>query len=424
MAQLIMDIGELLTLQPAMAKGGRRVLEADLGILKNHAMYIEKGQIAWIGPQKKIPKALARPSRTRASTKAGAKPASRLKEISCNGQTVLPGFIECHTHTVFAGHRAAEFEMRNQGVSYQEINRRGGGILSTMKNTRAASEKDLQQQSQARVDRFVAQGVTTLEIKSGYGLDLKSEIKMLKVAKNLRGPKIVTTFLGAHAKPPEFASYIDYLDFLRTSLLPKIRRDDLARRVDIFIEKGFFEKDAAKVFLSAAKEMGFEIVIHADQLTLSGGASLGVELQALSSDHLLQVGAEEIARLANSEVTCVLLPAADLYMKTAYPKAREMIDAGARVALATDFNPGSSPTQDLGLVGLLARLEMKMTLPEVIAAYTVGAAHALHREAEVGSLEVGKSADFICTDLEWQELFYSVGHVSPRSVYRDGKSIY
>jgi imidazolonepropionase len=194
--------------------------------------------------------------------------------------------------------------------------------------------------------------------------------------------------------------------------------------VDIFIEKGFFEKDAAKVFLSAAKEMGFEIVIHADQLTLSGGASLGVELQASSSDHLLQVSAEEIVRLANSEVTCVLLPAADLYMKTAYPKAREMIDAGARVALATDFNPGSSPTQDLGLVGLLARLEMKMTLPEVIAAYTVGAAHALHCEAEVGSLEVGKSADFICTDLSWQELFYSVGHASPRSVYRDGKSIY
>lgn len=410
MAKLITNISELLTLQPAMAKGGRRIQEADLGMAQNQAMYLENGRIAWLGPQKKIPKHFAQKK--------------KLKEISAKGLTVMPGFVECHTHLVFAGNRAAEFEMRNQGVSYQEISRQGGGILSTMKQTRAASLKVLQTMSQKRVDHFAAQGVTTLEIKSGYALDLKNELKMLKVAKALQGPKIVSTFLGAHAKPPEFESYTRYLDFLRTDLLPVIQRQKLASRVDIFVEQGFFEKSAAREFLQAAKAMGFELVIHADQLTLSGGAELSVELGAHSGDHLLQVGSAEISKLSASEVTCVLLPASDLYMRCAYPKAREMIDAGARVALATDFNPGSSPTQDLNLVGLLARLEMKMTLPEVIAAYSVGAAFALNLQREIGSLEVGKSADFLCTDVSWQELFYSVGQQTPLSVYCQGESIY
>lgn len=399
-----------MTLQPARAKSGRRIQEADMGISSQQAMLIEDGKIAWIGPQKKVPKEFSKKK--------------RLKEISAKGLTVLPGFVECHTHLVFAGNRAAEFEMRNNGVSYQEISRKGGGILSTMRSTRAESPKSLTERSQKRVDQFVAQGVTTLEIKSGYALDLKNELKMLKVAKSLRGPQIVATFLGAHAKPPEFASYAEYLDFLRTDVLPQVRKQKLASRVDIFIEQGFFEKDAGREFLKAAKEMGFEIVIHADQLTLSGGADLCVELGAHSGDHLLQIGDEQIRNLSQSEVTCVMLPAADLYMKSAYPPARKIIEAGGRVALATDFNPGSSPTQDLNLVGILARLEMKMTLPEVISAYTVGAAFALNRQHQVGSLEVGKSADFICTDVSWQELFYSVGQRIPLAVYCQGESIY
>jgi imidazolonepropionase len=190
--------------------------------------------------------------------------------------------------------------------------------------------------------------------------------------------------------------------------------------VDVFVENGFFNQEDSRGFLQAAKSLGFEIAIHADQLTISGGADLCVELGARSGDHLLQIQDRQIQKLAASQVTCVLLPAADLYMKCNYPPARALIESGARVALATDFNPGTSPTQDVNLVGLLARLEMKMTLPEVIAAYTVGAAYALNLHHEIGSLELGKSADFMCTDRSWQELFYSIGQSTPTSVYKNG----
>lgn len=404
---LVTNISEMLTLAPANEKEGRRITEKDLGIKTNQAMYVVSGRIEWLGAQKEIPKILARNK--------------KIKEVSMKGQTLLPGFVECHTHLVFAGHRAEEFELRNQGVSYQEISKRGGGILSTLQETRAISERVLFAMSQKRVDDFVSQGVTTLEIKSGYSLDLKNEIKMLKVINKLRGPRVVATFLGAHAKPPEFASHWGYLQYLRDKVLPKIKKLNLASRVDIFVEKGFFESEESRQYLAAAKDLGFDLVVHADQLTLSGGANLCIELGARSGDHLLQIRDLEINKLARSNVTCVLLPAADLYMKCAYPPARKLIDAGARVALATDFNPGTCPTQDVALVGLLARLEMKMTLPEVIAAYTVGASYALNLANEVGSLEVGKYADFLCTSNSWQETFYSVGGRLPTSVYRNGQ---
>ncbi|MGZ3803735.1 MAG: imidazolonepropionase [Pseudobdellovibrionaceae bacterium] len=407
---LVTHIEELLTLAPAMKKEGRRIQEADLGIERNQAMYIEKGRIAWLGPQKKIPKTLAQQK--------------KLHVFSAQGLTVMPGLVECHSHLVFAGSRAAEFELRNQGVSYQEIARRGGGILSTMKETRQISAQKLKAIAQERVNRFLSQGITSLEIKSGYALDEKNEIKCLKVAKSLKGPRIVTTFLGAHAKPPEFDSYSDYLIFLKNKVLPQIKKQNLSRRVDIYVENGFFNKKDAGDFLQAAQESGFDVVIHADQLSLSGGADLCVDLHALSGDHLLQIGDTQIQRLAKSQVTCVLLPAADLYMRCTYPPARKLIDAGARVACATDFNPGTSPTQDVALVGLLARIEMKMSLPEVIAAYTVGASFALNLQSQVGSLELGKYADFMCIDKSWQQLFYSIGEAAPVSVYRSGKLLY
>lgn len=392
-----------------MQKEGRRITENDLGIAQQQAMFIEKGRISWIGPHKKIPKELAK---------------KKVKEFSAKGMTILPGLVECHTHLIFAGSRAAEFEMRNQGVSYQEIAKKGGGILSTMKQTRAMTPKQMLEVSQKRVDNFIAQGVTTLEIKSGYALDEKNELKTLKVAASLKGPRIVPTFLGAHAKPPEFDSYKGYLDFLRDKVLPQIKKQKLSKRVDVYVENGFFNKEDSREFLKAAQTMGFEVLMHADQLTLSGGADLSVELGAVSGDHLLQIGDSQIKNLAKSQVTSVLLPAADLYMRCNYPPARKLIDAGARVALATDFNPGTSPTQDVNLVGLLARLEMKMSLPEVLAAYTVGASYALNLHAEVGSLEPGKSADFMCIEKDWRQLFYSAGERSPTFVYESGARIY
>ncbi len=410
MGTLLKNISSLLTLSGAAQKGGRHVQREDLGVLPKAALYFENGQIRWFGSDRKIPKELAK--------KKG------LREWNLGGASVLPGFVECHTHLIFAGDRSDEFELRNQGLSYQEISARGGGILSTVKKTRTASLSHLTSIAQRRADRFIAQGVTTLEVKSGYSLNLKDEVKMLKAIKRLKGIRTVSTFLGAHALPPEFDSHEAYLQFLSEEVLPVVYQKKLAQRVDIFIEKGFFPLKASEGYLAKAKKMGFDVVIHADQLTLSGGSRAAVRNEALSADHLIQIGPREIKELAKSEVTCVLLPAADLYTKLQYPPARQMIDAGARVALATDFNPGTSPTQDLSLVGLLARLEMKMSLPEVISAYTVGAAHALKLDSKIGSIGLGKSADILCIEGDWQSLFYSAGEVRNSLVFSCGEQTF
>lgn len=405
---LFENIDSLLSLRPAYQKAGRKIVEADLDIIQKAAILTRKGRIEWIGPKGKIPK------RYFSEIK---------KQTSLQGRTVTPGLVEAHTHTVFAGDRASEFELRNQGTPYLEIAKRGGGILSTMRATRKASASHLSQLTQQRVDLFIEQGVTTLEIKSGYGLSLKDELKLLRVAESMQGPQIVTTFLGAHAKPPEFNDHESYLNFLQAKVLPEVKKKTNCRRVDIFTEKGFFEKPMSRKYLQTAQELGFAITIHGDQLTLSGGSELAFELGAKSVDHVIQVDDKVIHDLAKSATTAVLLPMADLYMKCSYPPARKLIDAGARVALATDFNPGSSPSQDVQLVGLLARLQMGMSLPEVLAAYTVGAAFSLGLENQIGHLDIGWDANFTVWDCDWTQLFYSAGARPANAVYRFGKKI-
>lgn len=396
---------ELLTLSGAARKGGRHVVEEDLGVVPRGTMVVRAGRIVWLGPDRSLPREWAR---------------SRAQEFDLKGRSVLPGFVECHTHLVFGGDRAEEFEWRLRGTSYQEISARGGGILSTVRQTRGASSAALLKRAQARAERFLAQGVTTLEVKSGYGLTLKDEFKCLEVAAKLKGPRVHATFLGAHALPPEFKSYEAYLEHLGREVLPALKKRGLASRVDIFVEKGFFPVEAAREYLRMARSLGFETVVHADQLSLSGGAALAVELGSRSADHVIQVGEEQIKALAGSETTAVLLPTADLYMRCPYPPARQLIEAGARVALATDFNPGSSPTQDLNLTGLLARLQMGMSLPEVFGAYTVGAAWALGCAADRGSLELDKRADFFSTPESWRLFFYEAGRVIPKEVFVNG----
>lgn len=383
------------------------------GFRAGFSMLVHQGKIVWIGEDRLL-------------TRSKLKNLSRQKvthEVDLKKKLVFPSFIECHTHALFAGSRAEEFELRNQGVSYLDIAARGGGILSTVKSVRKSSASDLLQATQRRINRFMEQGVSTVEVKSGYALDLKNEIKSLEVIQKLKGPRIVSTFLGAHAKPSEFSSHAEYLEFLADQVLPVIRRKKLSERVDIFIEKGFFEKPESQRFLQRSVEMGFQLVVHANQLTLSAGADLALQLGARSADHVIQLDQSLIQRFAESQTVAVLLPAADLYMKCPYPPARALIDAGATVALATDYNPGSCPTQDLSLVGLLARLEMKMTLPEVFRAYTQGAAKALGLQNEEGALDVGKLANFISTEADLNDFFYSAGEIPSHDLFIRGKKI-
>jgi imidazolonepropionase len=376
------------------------------GFESKMAFVVERGLIQWIGKQSQVSKKF------------------KIKKIfDLKNQLVFPSFIECHTHSLYAGSRAAEFELRNNGMSYVEIAQKGGGILSTVKATRQASAVQLLQITQKRVNEFLRQGVSTVEIKSGYALDLKNEVKSLEVLKKLKGPRVVSTFLGAHARPPEFTDNSSYLKHLADKVLPVIKKKNLAQRVDIFVESKFFEKAESEVYLKAAQELGFAITIHANQLSLSGGVELALDFKAQSADHMINLDDKIIKNFAKSSSVAVLLPAADLYMKCAYPPARKLIDAGACVALATDYNPGTSPTQDLALVGLLARLEMKMTLPEVFKAYTVGAARALGLHLEEGGLEVGKAANFICTEAELTDFFYSAGFTPAHSLFIRGNKV-
>ncbi len=399
-------IKTLYTFQGIAAKDGRGVTDADFTPIPRAAMVVDKGVVRWVGPERRLPREFR-----------------KHRDVDLKGQNVYPAFLDPHTHLIYAGDRAEEFEWRNSGVSYQEIAARGGGILSTMTKTRKASPAKLRAEAEKRVRELVNQGVTTIEVKSGYALNLKDEVKCLKVAAELGPARIVPTFLGAHARPPEFKTTPEYLKYLAESVLPVIRRKKLADRVDIFVEKGFFESADSRAYLARARELGFQITIHADQITLSGGSELGLELGALSIDHVIQIDDALIEKIARTNITPVLLPAADLYMKCAYPPARALIDRGARVALATDHNPGTSPTLDLQLVGLLARLQMKMTLPEVFSAFTFGAAAALGLSDTLGSLEPGKNADFFATGAAPTDHFYAAGARLEPQVFREGRRI-
>jgi imidazolonepropionase len=262
-----------------------------------------------------------------------------------------------------------------------------------------------------------------LEIKSGYGLSFDAEIKMLKAASGMLGPQIVSTYLGPHAVPVEHKNSKGYLDEILDEHLPKLKKSKLTCRLDMFVEAGYFDMEDAEKYVMKAKELGFELTFHADQITRTGASEFGARIGARSVDHVIQINDSDVQILAESETTAVLLPIADMYLKCNYPPARKLIDAGARVAIATDFNPGTSPSQDLSLVGLLSRLEMKMTLPEVLAAYTLGSSYALGLQDHCGSLEIGKRADFVSLGGSWRDLFYQIGHHPVDKVWVGGKNL-
>lgn len=379
MSKLFTDISQLLTLEGARKKDGRHPEEKDLSIIENAAIAVDTdGKIGWIGKTSEIPErysASARESRA--------------------GQTWIPAPVECHTHLIFAGSREKEYGMRCGGMTYQQIGEKGGGILSTVKATREASFDKLTQLAESRIRKFEQKGVGALEIKSGYGLTLESEIRMLEVIERLRSKsqlKLVATFLPAHAVPPEFKGRQDeYVKVICDEWIPEVAKRKLATFFDIFIEKGYFDLKQSEKMIRSALDAGLKIKLHVDQFNAFGGAELAAKLGAVSADHLDCVGDAGIQAIGKSKTVAVLAPGASLFTATPFPPARKLIDAGARVALTTDFNPGTCPSTNLGLMATIAASQMKMTLPETIVALTYGAAAAVGLESEMGSVSVGST---------------------------------
>jgi len=350
--------------------------------------------------------------------------------VDATGRVVLPGFVDAHAHPVFGGSRVDEFEMRAQGATYEEIAAAGGGIRSTVGKTRAATEDHLLAQAIKHTDWFLRCGTTTIEAKSGYGLSVEDEIKILRVVRRLNQEtpvEFVPTFLGAHAVPEEFQSAPErYVSLVIDEMLPRIAEERLAEFCDVFCEQGYFDLATSRRILSAAKECGLGIRMHADQLTNGGGAGLAAELGAVTADHLEQTEAPGIAAMKGAGVQPVLLPASVYALgKTRYPRARDMIEAGLAVVLATDFNPGSSPTPSMAMVLSLAATQMKMTPAEGVAAATINAAYSLNRGDRIGSLEAGKHANFAIFDCEdYRELAYWFGFPQTHSVYVQGERVW
>lgn len=347
--------------------------------------------------------------------------------VDAGGRVVLPGFVDAHTHPVFAGTRVDEFEERSAGATYQEIAARGGGIQSTVNRTRAASVAELVAAGRKYAEWFLRGGTTTVEAKSGYGLSLEDEVKMLRAIRQLDAEtplRYVPTFLGAHSVPPEYRSRRDdYVSLIVEEMLPEVARQKLAEYCDVFCEEKVFSTDESWKILSAARCHGLGLRMHADQLSLSGGAKLAAELGTVTADHLEHTDAAGIAALRNAGVQPVLLPGSVYALGASrYPAAREMIDAGLAVVLATDFNPGSSPTPSIPMILSLASTHMKMTPAEGVCAVTINAAYSLNRGDQLGSLEPGKIADFVIHDCEdYRELAYFFGVEQASSVYVGGR---
>ena len=406
----VLRASQLVTLTgPKRPRAGRELSE--LAIIPEGGMLIRNGRIDVVAPSNEIEK------------KAGD-----AEVIDARGKIVLPGFVDAHTHLVFAGNRLDDFERRARGDTYEQIARAGGGIWSTVEKTRAASEDDLLMQARKHADWFLRCGTTTLESKSGYGLTLEDELKILQVMKRLNQEtllEIVPTFLGAHAVPRKMHAD-EYVDLVVDEMLPRVTSGNLAEFCDVFCERNYFNVDQSRRILSAAKKLGLKLRIHADQLSNSGASTLAAELKTTTADHLEETDERGIALLKSAGVQPVLLPGSVYALgSTHYPRARQMVEAGLSVVIATDFNPGSSPTPSMPMILSLACTQMKMSPAEAISASTINAAYSLGRGDQIGSLEQGKFANFAIFDCEdYRELACWFGIPLTHGVYVKGKKVY
>jgi len=414
---IIKNASELVTCSGFAAKRGRDM--GELHIIPDGAAIIKEGVIDVIGTTAEVDAQLEQ---------SGADLAG-FEIIDAQNKAVLPGFVDSHTHFVFGGYRAEEFAWRLRGDSYMQIMQRGGGIANTVKATRQADPNELLQAGIKRLDAMLSFGVTTVECKSGYGLDKDTEIKQLEVANHLNGIHyidIVPTFLGAHAVPEDFKGREDaFIDFMLEEVMPPAAERRLAEYCDIFCEKNVFSVAQSRRYLSKAKEMGFKVKLHADEIESLGGAELAAELEATSADHLLQASDEGIRQLAEAGVVATLLPGTAFSLKEPYARGRFMIDSDCAVALATDFNPGSCFTESIPLIFALATLYMGITTEEAVSALTINAAAALDRAGSIGSLDVGKQGDLVVLEYpSYKFIPYHIGVSTVEKVIKKGNLVF
>jgi imidazolonepropionase len=413
---LISGASQILTLR---GRGPRRgAALANVWVVKNGAVLIADGLILAVGSPAQLE----------------AHPLARnAQRLDVAGRVVLPGFVDSHTHLIHAASRAEEYELRITGASYEEIAKRGGGILNSVSKLRATTSDMLKQRAHSALKQFAAYGTTTIEAKSGYGLDLASELKILKLHKELSAEQaldIVSTFLGAHVIPAECrkrpSGVKDYVSLLIDKLIPEIAAQKLAEFCDVFCERGAFTLAQSKQILEAGKRYGLRPRIHAEQLSHTGATQLAVKLGAASCDHLEKINRADIRALTKSKTVATLLPGCDFHMGLKqYAPARDLIDAGAIVALATDYNPGTSPTVSMPMILSLACTQLRMTPAEAITAATINSAYSLGRDKKIGSLEVGKLADISIFDVDdYREIPYYFGVNNCHTTIKRGKIIY
>ncbi len=395
--------------EPLSFVSGKEMKE--LPTLKNAFLYVKEGVISDFGPMKECPDI-------------------EVDEIvDATGKMILPAWCDSHTHIVYAGNREGEFVDRINGLSYEEIAKRGGGILNSAKILQETSEEELFQQSKQRLEEIMEQGTGAVEIKSGYGLNIESELKMLRIIRRLKEnyPVLIkATFLGAHSVPENYKNNKKgYLKMLIEELMPLIAKEKLAEFVDIFCETGYFSVEDTELILEAGKKHGLVPKIHVNQFTAIGGVQAGVKYKALSVDHLEVMRDEDIESLKGSKTMPVALPACSYFLSIPYTPARKMIDAGLPLALATDFNPGSTPSGNMNFVVATACIKMKMTPEEAINAATINGAYAMGVEKEAGSITVGKKANLLLTKPinSYGFIPYSFGTSQIESVYLNGKLI-
>jgi imidazolonepropionase len=398
---LISGIAQLLTLRGSGPRRGDSL--SNLSMVKDGAVLVRDGVIIAAGKRAAVEK------------HADAK---RAEKVDAGERVVLPGFVDSHTHLIHAASRAEEYELKLQGASYEEIARKGGGILNSVKKLRVAPAEQLKGRARAALEQFASYGTTTVEAKSGYGLDVASELKILRLHKELNAEQpleIVSTFLGAHAVPAEFRGKPDgaeeYIALMMEQMLPEIVNEGLAEFCDVFCDRGAFTPEQSRRILSDAQLHGLTPRLHAEQLSRTGAAALAVELGAASCDHLEQVNAADMRALGKSRTVATLLPGCDFHLGLEkYAPARKLIEAGAIVALATDYNPGTSPTVSMPMTLSLACSQLRMTPAEAICAATINAAYALRRDGRIGSIEAGKQADLAVFEVEdYREIPYYFG---------------